>query len=456
MSQDNNIVLHAVKYDDRVKVIHDGQTRGTRVPVVKLDKTMPPVPTWTEHGYRWAWWGDDDRLPTTMREKIGDVPIAGAVLDKKIRMMQGNGIVYYKTADLANGANVERAYVPEVEDWMGENRIETEWFPAQCADFCLPYNTFSELILSNDRSKVTGLYHIAAEHGRLAKANARNQVDFLLYSMHFPFGTAQQDSARVAIPLYKWYDRAAFFNSLRNNKFAWHTRFPTPGLIYYARAWWLGLFKEDGWLDVSGDVPKIVRAMQKNQVKLRYIISIPESYFIIRHPNWMTYTDKLRQEIIDKKIDELNDYLSGTANVAKSISYVFKENEINGVAMGKIEITPVDDKLKEGTWVPDSFAADQQIVQGLGMDPSQIGLSPQSGKMGAGSGSDKRESYNLMITLNTPEQRLVLEPLNFISKMNKWGLTFAVDHTAHTTTNDQESGMAPSPQTTKVNPQQQV
>ncbi len=453
---DTSIQIQVVQVGDRMIATHDefytfGQKIGAGG-VMKSDKTTPPVPAWTDNGYTWAYWGDDDLLPSKMREKIEAVPIAGTVLAKKISMLEGNGLVYFKTSELANGAQVERAYDPRVEEWMAENRINEEWFPAQCADYCLPFNCFSEIILSNDKKQVTNLYHISAEHARLSKANARNQVNWLMYSYHFPFGTAQADQNRVIMPLYKWYDRENFLNGLSGRKFGWHTRFPSPGMIYYARPWWIGLFKENGWLDVSSNVPKIVNAMQKNQIALKYIICIPESYFIIRHPDWTTYTAAKRTVVINNKVKEINDYLAGVDNTGKSLVNLFKENEITGAAYGKIEIIAVDDKAKTGTWVPDSYAADQQIVQGFGMDPSQIGLQPNGGKMGAGSGSDKRESYNLMVTLNTPDQRRILEPLNWISRYNGWGVTFVVDHTMHTTVNEQESGLQDSPQTTKVQP----
>ncbi len=121
---------------------------------------------------------------------------------------------------------------------------------------------------------------------------------------------------------------------------------------------------------------------------------------------------------------------------------VFREHETGGHPMGKPEIIAVDDKAKSGTWVPDSNFADSQIVQGLGLDPSQIGLMSDGGKMGAGSGSDKMQSYNQHILLNTPDQRLVLSPLNYLSKYNNWGLTAAVKHTQRTTQNDNRSGSA--------------
>lgn len=460
MSTGKNIQIPVVDVDSRLfAYLDESYSFGQEIsPKVKgasaADKTTPPVPTNTDNGFAWAYWGANDLLPTEMRTKMESSPIAGATVAKKISLLEGNGLVYFNTKDLAKGAKVERAYSQEVEDWLGANRIETEWFPAQCADYCLPFNCFSEIILSNDRQKATGIYHIAAEHARLSKAGVRNQIDWLMYSYHFPFGTAQGDANRVYIPLYKWYDEQAFLDGLRGRKFAWHTRFPSPGMIYYARPWWIGLFKENGWLDVSSQVPRIVAAMQKNQVALKYIINIPESYFVVRHPDWSTYAEEKRKEVITSKVKDINDYLAGVDNTGKSLINVFKENEINGTPYGKIEIVAVDDKAKSGTWVPDSTAADAQIVQAFGIDPSQIGLTQQGGKMGAGSGSDKREAYNLMITLNTPDQRRVLEPLNWISKYNGWGVTFMVDHVEHTTTNEQENGLVQRDQTTQVAPSQ--
>lgn len=83
---------------------------------------------------------------------------------------------------------------------------------------------------------------------------------------------------------------------------------------------------------------------------------------------------------------DINKYLAGVDNTGKSLVTLVKENSSEWcVQSGKIEVVAVDDKLKTGAWVPDSTAADAQIVQGFGIDPSQIGLTQEGGKMGAGS-----------------------------------------------------------------------
>lgn len=455
---DKKVVLNVVETDGKLRVLPSdfyrrAQQFGGGAAAQKItDKTIPPAPAFDGMGVEWAYWGDNDRLPTDMARKVSEVPIAGATLARKIAMLLGDEVVYFKNADLRTGGNqAERAYLPEVENFLAVNRIQEEWYPAQCGDYSLYLASFSELIKSRDGKKITNLYHLNAEATRLSRIDKNDgRIKYLLHSYEWEYYGLPTKPRRVMIPLFRWYE-SDFHQWLRGAKFAWYTRFPTPGLIYYPRPWWAGLFKENGWLDVSAQVPKIVSAMQRNQIALKYLILVPESYYEMRHLDWASLDEDKRNAIIDKHTDEIESYLTGVDNAGKTLLSLFKQG-INGEAMGKVEIVPVDDKTKTGTWVPDSAAADAQIVQGFGMHPSQIGLSPEGGKMGAGSGSDQRETYNLGITLNTPDQRLLLEPLNYISQFNGWGVTFAIAHTHHTTTNNQESGLMPNNRTTQVRP----
>ena len=123
---------------------------------------------------------------------------------------------------------------------------------------------------------------------------------------------------------------------------------------------------------------------------------------------------------------------------------------MTGEPRGLVEIVALDDKTKAGTWIPDAQVSDAQIVQGFGLHPSQVGLQPQGGKMGAGSGSDQRESYNTSVLLQSIDQMIILEPLNWISKYNNWGVCFKFINDTHTTTNDQESGVVPNEEETVV------
>lgn len=421
------------------------------------DATLTPFPRETRNGYAWAWWGDDDQMPTKMRCKLLKVPMGGEAVRRRVAMMYGNGLAYYRNSDLADGeTKVKRAYIPKIEAWLQKNHIPHKWLIPQMSDYAIFINTFSEFILNNRGDQVTGLYHKSAEFCRLSQQNQRTlDVDFLLYTADFATFEANANSNRTQfIPFLPWYDEEAFFNRLSGRRFAYHSCFETPGRIYYAMPWWYGLFRDNGWLDVSIGVPEVVHGMIHNQIRLKYQILIPESYFEIRYPEWQNYDGDRRRDLINKYVDNLNLELQNTEDAYISVTTVFRQ-DMQGRDMGKVEIVAIDDKVKKDSWVPSSEAADAKIVQGLGLHPSQVGLAPQGGKMGAGSGSDQRESFNTQITINTIDQDIVLEPLNFVARYNSkvdpdWDVTFFIDQTFHTTTNLKEDGMAPSPTTIQV------
>lgn len=408
--------------------------------------TLGRYPDEVETGYAWApWnspWDRKDNFPTVIRRKIND-SIAGTVVDRKAKKLFGNGLIYYRESDIrAGGSDIAPAYIQEVEDWLTDNEIETEWLYSQILDWCYSYNSFSELILSRDKTMITGMAHKEAEFSRLSLQNkTTGRIEELYYSPEFSttFPTKRDNIARIS--LMPWWNKRGYLRGLPGYKFAWHTRIKTPGMIYYARPPWSGLFKKNGWLDVNADVPRIVQALQNNQVTLKYQIMIPMTYFQARYPDWDTYDAQQKERKINEVVTGINTEMTDMTTAYKTIVSFFNQDELTGKDFGKIEIIPVDDKLKRDAWVPGAEKSNAQITMEFGEHPSTLGLASEGGSMGAGSGSDKREIYNIEISTNTIEQKYLLRPLNFISQYNKWGVRFAIQNTPHTTTNDKESGL---------------
>jgi hypothetical protein len=70
-----------------------------RVPIARGQKpTMAPTPPDRFHrAYKWASWGSYDDLPTIIRQKVNQVPIAGRTVYDLVRMATGDGLSYYFT-----------------------------------------------------------------------------------------------------------------------------------------------------------------------------------------------------------------------------------------------------------------------------------------------------------------------------------------------------------------------
>jgi len=436
------IELHVSEANGELKVTPVGQFISEGVDTPK--PTLQALPQEVVAGWDYAPWGLNNQRPNEVRRALAPVAIAGQTLEKLAKMMYGNGLYYYDAETRAREGHIKRAYNPEVEHFLEANEIGTQWLFPQILDYKYHYNAFSEFVLSRDKQKITGLSHKEAEFCRLSRQNPRTKViEYLLYSTRFAYDGHPPKGEPKAIPLMPWFNKGRFIQKLRKRKFAWHSRVKNPsGAVYYPRQPWLGLMGPDGWLEVSKNVPGIVNAMQRNQIALKYIIYIPVEYMALRHEGFMSYTDEQKQAAIKKLSDHYNASLKGTDNLYKSITTMFTQDRTNKMDIGRIEIVAVDNKLKENAWIPSSETADTQVVAGLGGSPTIAGLANSAGKMGAGSGSDKREMYNIEISTNTIDQDIILRPLNLISIYNGWGVRFGFDHMVHTTKDKNDNGIA--------------
>ncbi|MGV4509084.1 hypothetical protein ACQ1Q1_11950, partial [Ornithobacterium rhinotracheale] len=119
----------------------------------------------------------------------------------------------------------------------------------------------------------------------------------------------------------------------------------------------------------------------------------------------------------DEVVNTIDEHMSGNEAAGRSlISPYFKD--MNGNLMRGIEIVPIDDKIKDGNFLPDAAAGNSQILFAMGVDPSLIGAGIPGGKNLSGSGSDKREAYTILCSKMPFKRMHLLEVFNFIRDFN--------------------------------------
>jgi len=93
-----------------------------------------------------------------------------------------------------------------------------------------------------------------------------------------------------------------------------------------------------------------------------------------------------------------------------------------------ITITALDDKIKDGKLLPDSAAADSQILFALSMNPALIGLSiPGSGTpVSAGSGSNIREAFLVQLMMMVYDQHMMSSAFNLAKGFNGWNRDYVL------------------------------
>ena len=259
--------------------------------------TLSPRPDDNTGGTFWEPWGDRpgrDDLPIRIRNKVYQVAIAGRTIYDLVRMAYGNGLAYYSNRERRESKKMVRHFEPKIERFLEDNYLANEWFKPQLADYKFLMNGYSEMILNKRKDQITHLFHKEAEYCRISLQNpASLRHEFLLYSGDFSLGRGTVHPDRIkALYLFPRYNGLQWIQNLPSHKFAWHTRLRTPGTIVYPMPFWLGLFRDKGWLDVSMAVPEVVYAMMRNQVRLKYQILIPESYFTIRYRDRLANHDR--------------------------------------------------------------------------------------------------------------------------------------------------------------------
>ena len=175
----------------------------------------------------------------------------------------------------------------------------------------------------------------------------------------------------------------------------------------------------NGWVDVASNVPVYKKALFENQISIKYLIEIDERYFQkIYAEDWEDFSPDEKQTKRKEVIDTIEKTLASSKNAGKSIQSM-KFIDENNVPQSAVTITDFTNKIKDGAYLPDATAANDEISFGLGVDPTLIGAGIP-GKNGSGGGSDKREAFTIASALCKSNRDSTLESFEFIQDYNGW------------------------------------
>jgi hypothetical protein len=367
-----------------------------------------------------ARWGDDNLFPQNVLDAIRKNTIIPSTLDWKARALYAGGISYGTLS--ADGKDTfTPGKVKEIDEFIKKSNINANYLVPGTKDFYHFYNLFPELTLSKDRSKIVQLSTQKAVNTRYSIQNQETGlIDTAFINAnwrHFASASDPRTITRPVLDLY--YDPV---NALKERTDSFNYIYPlsnpTPGETYYALADWYSVVAS-GWLDAANAIAQFKKYLMQNQITVKYLIKVPEYWWKWKYKNWDNLNDTQRKAIIDTELTAFNDFLTGAANAGKSIMTTFKFDAVANREYPGWAIEAIDDKLKSGIYVEDSQEASSHMLYALGVDATLIGTVPGKG-IGTGSGSDKREAFNMYMSLCQMHEDIILAPLNFIRDYNGW------------------------------------
>jgi hypothetical protein len=373
-------------------------------------------------------WGDDNLFPQNVLDDLAKNSVACQALEKRTRVHFGRGIIAYREIKDASGNTTrEKVTDPEVVNFFNINHINYQW-PKFIHSLEVFYNGWLEIILNKGKDHINRVFYKDPAYCRLSQMNRDTlKIEILYFSAQWRYIPNVITNNKVVQLIPMWdpdrYDGITY----PDPKFAIQQTYLSFENSYYSLAGWNGV-RVNKWMDIAALVPVMKKAIMQNQVTIKYHVTIPDFYFEKKFPA-SQYTVAQRNKEIEKVIDELNDFLTDVENSGKSfVSFSFYDQAKQKMMEGW-QINVIDNKLADGAYLPDSQAANSEILFGIGIDPCLIGGSyVPGGKLGSGSGSDKREAYWMLNADMGVSRMKSLEPLYFIRDFNKWDPAIQFDY----------------------------
>lgn len=396
-----------------------------------------------------ASWGSKNDYPQQILKAVRPNGSASSGLRFLRKAHYGNGLILVRDVSNEQGKKetkmVDLAEVPATQKFFLDSQMNRFW-KETIADLEYFSIGFPEYILSDNFQTINKVRRQKTAWCRFSLPNPdTNLVEYVYISEKFGKESVATTSEYVEeVPLIDSYwspEEVKEYCKVNNiKKFIRPIFYPLIDEAMYPKSEWHAVV-ESGWLEVANSVPALKKSLFANQMTIKYLVEINELYFQkIYNEQWTKFSPDERIEIRRKVVDAVNESLSGNDNAGKSIqSMKFIEE---GKEYSAVTITAIDDKLKDGSYLPEAEAANSEVLFALGVDPTLIGAGIPGGKLGAGSGSDKREAFTILSALFKTNRETTLEVYDFISQYNGWDQTIraAFENTILTTLDANPTG----------------
>ncbi len=375
----------------------------------------------------WSQWGDDNLFPQNVLRDLEKNSIALRALEKRKTVHYGRGILAYRDKGKDNqGAPIRELVTdPDVVQFLRMNRLNFQWIDL-IGSLEVFANGWIEFILNKAKDKINRVFvkdPAYCRNARMDPANP-NRIPYLFYSAQWDYTPTESDGSLVKIPMFDPYKYDG--KRYQDPQFVYPVFYRSFNKSYYHLSVWNGI-RESGWLSIANRVPQLKQAIMRNQMTIKYHLQIPDDYFTNRYPS-PDYTREQRDAARTRVLKEMNDFLSDVENSGKAfVSFTFF-SKFKNEYVGGWKLDVIDDKLKDDAYLPDSQAANSEILFAIGVDPCLIGSGIPGGSLGAGSGSDKREAFWQLNAEMGIYRQISLEPLYFIRDFNKWSPDIDFDY----------------------------
>lgn len=368
----------------------------------------------------WIPWGVNDDFPKVVTKLLRKSTIGRAGLKLITKSLYGQRLITYKVVEgVTSGGTetIEMVSFPQWEEIMARSNMNMVLLNL-CQDHSWFEMSMPQIRFNGNKTEIWAIDYQKTSHCRFAPADLKTGIiPTVFVSANFPEAKVEECQAIPMIDSMQFHDQMDDIRAdLKNLKYIFPQMWPDVLNDYYPVASWDSA-RESGYLDIAISIPIYIKALFKNQVSLKYQIDIPMEYFEdLYKDSWHTMTPDEKDDVFTNLYDEIVDQLTGAENAQKALM-TFSRTGQNGKAIGQWTIKTIDDKSKSGDLLPNSSAANNEILAAMNLNPAQIGYGNSGGAPNGGDsngGSNIREGSLQMRSTLKPDRDVLLQFFEFV------------------------------------------
>lgn len=379
--------------------------------------------------------GTANKQPVEVMDKIFALSTLGANVEFNSKMAYGDGIMVVKrerdpvTKEIKIVEQLPSEQKEIFQFLLDNNYIfaTQEW----ANDIVCFFESYCELIFPRGGSnKIVEINSVESVNSRISKADEETgKIEYHGYSTKWH----ENDQSDLKVtplldrknPLRDLKIRRGISLNLEGKKeepkdfrYILQLMQPTPGRYYNGKPYWWAIF-ESGIYDFACAIPKLRKALIQNQMILKFHVTIHKDYWkkLFTFEGIPDTDTKAKIARRKKFLKQMNDFLSGEENAGKSFVSEFDYDKIKGFEAQDIIIKPIDNKLSGGEYLKDAQQVTDEICYALGIHPSIIGASGNSGSI---NGTEARELFIIKQAMMKPIRDLLVLPLYIVKEINGW------------------------------------
>lgn len=390
----------AIKFEMSSNVINS--------PVIDPDSTFKKPKALLADNKLWASWGPKNDLPYTLMGLVYNNNLLPGSLDTKDQINIGDRFLFYYNR-FEDGKSIPTTFEsPELEDWL--EMIEArEYIEEAMIDYNWFANAFAELACGRKggkwAKKIVSIKSMEAIDCRASIMDPKTKRSKF-------YGVADWKNKPKEVQSVPAFDPT---KEEQANKFIIHCKKKTPGQPYYPLPAYIGA---QHWIRHANKIPLWKTANMDNSINIKYHVQIPERYFLNLYPDSQGFSKQDRLSKYEEKCNEISEYLAGVENVSKAFFTQFAVDPVTGKEMPGWKIEPIKNEINHEAYSKDFEDSNSAILSGVGVAPSLSGVM-MPGKMGAGSGSETRMSFEFHSKVKTRyPRRIILNPIQIAMKIN--------------------------------------